>query len=44
MWYIKINLTTDSKVEYKDDIKIEAPTNYKTIEDLMWGANEFFNK
>ncbi|MFA5917224.1 MAG: hypothetical protein WC850_03210 [Candidatus Gracilibacteria bacterium] len=44
MGYIKINLTTDSKVEYKDDIKIEAPTNYKTIEDLMGGANEFFNK
>jgi len=33
--YIKINLTSDAKVEYKDDIKIEAPTNYKNLEDIM---------
>lgn len=32
--YIKINLTSDSKVEYKEDIEIEAPTNYKTLEEL----------
>ncbi len=38
-WYIKINLTSDSKVEYKDDIKINAPTNYKKIEDLTWNQN-----
>ncbi len=41
---IKINLTTDSKVEYKDGIKIEAPKSYKTLEDLMGDTNEFFNE
>lgn len=32
--YIKINLTSDSKVEYKEGIEIKAPTNYKTLEEL----------
>jgi hypothetical protein len=26
---------SDAKVEYKDDIKIEAPTNYKNLEDII---------
>lgn len=34
-WYVKINLMSDAKVEYKDDIKIEAPTNYKNLEDII---------
>jgi hypothetical protein len=42
MWYIKFNLTTDSKVEYKNDIKIEAPTNYKTIDTLTQEEGNLF--
>lgn len=38
-WVVKINLVTDSKLEYRDDLKINAPTNYKDINDLTW-ANE----
>jgi hypothetical protein len=42
MWYIKVNLTTDSKVEYKDGIKIETPTNYKTIDTLTQEEDNLF--
>ncbi len=41
MWIIKINLTTDSKVQYRNDIKIEAPTKYKSINEVMWEDDSY---
>lgn len=38
-WTIIIDLKTDTKIQYKDDIKIETPTNTKDINDLMWWNN-----
>lgn len=38
--YFKFNITSDSVLEYKEGIKIEAPTKYKNIEDLMNNASK----
>lgn len=34
MGYMKINLLSDSKLQYKENIEIIAPTNYKDAKDL----------